>query len=323
MTTRRIQKVGGSTYIVSLPKAWVVKNNLKEKDLINITIKDKNLILSPEKLNLLFPDTIELSLDEHENSIIQILYSLYYLGVSEIRIVSKKPFSVNVLNKLGDFVNSLNGAELIYEDSKRVIISFFVSVKKLSRYQLFMRFLMILKRMIVIFFDDPNNTQKILSLEQDSDKIFHLFNRWYFEANSGKIVEDSVVLELLPFYLRIVFRLEKLIDVLSELLTDKSFTQREILEEVKPVFDFLLDRINVYLELLSEQSFDNKRVAFEADKYEAQKEFIKRLPNRFQSFVLREILGFCEANEKDVISILKLMSFLKEKNKDVNVDEEN
>ena len=319
MPARRIQKVGGSTFIVSLPKSWVVKNGLKEKDSINIKIKDKNLILAPEDIRLFFPDSIVFELKDHKDSLLQMLYSLYYLGVSEIKITSQEPFPMETLNQLGDFVDSLNGAELIYEDSRRVIISFFVSVKKLNRYQLFMRFLIILKRMVILFFEDPSNSEKINALEQDSDKIFHLFNRWYFEVSSGKSVEDPVIMELLPFYLRIVFRLEKLIDMLSELLTDGSFTQKEIMEKVKPVFDFLLERVDKYLDFLSDQAFDKKKTSLELKEYKTQNLFVSRLPNRFQSFVLREILGFCEANEKDVISILKLRDFLKN-NKEASED---
>jgi len=283
--------------------------------LINIKIKDKNLILAPDSTHLFFPDSIELKLEEHKDSLLQMLYSLYYLGVSEIKIISKEFFSMETLNQLGDFVDSLNGAELIYEDTRRVIISFFVSVRKLNRYQLFMRFLIILKRMITLFLEDPLNSEKIKSLEQDSDKMFHLFNRWYFEVSSGKIVEDSVTMELLPFYLRIVFRLEKLIDMLSKLLTDGSFTHKEIIEKVKPVFDFLLERVDKYLDFLSDQAFDKRKASVELEKYETEREFVSQLPNRFQSFVLGEILGFCEANEKDVVSILKLTDFLKNNNK--------
>ena len=34
--TRRVQKTGGSSYIVSLPKEWIEKHGIEQKDTIGI-----------------------------------------------------------------------------------------------------------------------------------------------------------------------------------------------------------------------------------------------------------------------------------------------
>lgn len=46
--TRKIQIVGNRSYAVSLPKKWVIKNNLERKE-VNITENNGNLIISPKK----------------------------------------------------------------------------------------------------------------------------------------------------------------------------------------------------------------------------------------------------------------------------------
>ena len=49
MERRKIQLIAGSTYTVSLPKSWVIKNNLKEKSQISITENnDRTLVLSSD-----------------------------------------------------------------------------------------------------------------------------------------------------------------------------------------------------------------------------------------------------------------------------------
>ena len=49
---RKIQFTGGSTYTVSLPKKWVVDNNLSSSDMVNIThLNDGNLQISPYESN--------------------------------------------------------------------------------------------------------------------------------------------------------------------------------------------------------------------------------------------------------------------------------
>ena len=37
--TRKIQKTGGSTYIVSLPKKWVSDSNLKQGDSVRVDVR--------------------------------------------------------------------------------------------------------------------------------------------------------------------------------------------------------------------------------------------------------------------------------------------
>ncbi|MEM3811502.1 MAG: AbrB/MazE/SpoVT family DNA-binding domain-containing protein, partial [Thermoplasmata archaeon] len=38
MEYRKLQKTGGATYILSLPKKWITTNNLKEGDMLGIDI---------------------------------------------------------------------------------------------------------------------------------------------------------------------------------------------------------------------------------------------------------------------------------------------
>jgi len=48
MHRRKIQLIAGTTYSVSLPKEWVRKNNLKEKNEILFYEKnDRTLVISP------------------------------------------------------------------------------------------------------------------------------------------------------------------------------------------------------------------------------------------------------------------------------------
>ena len=41
---RKVQVTGGSTFIISLPKAWVVYNNLKPGDIVEVIANDGVLI---------------------------------------------------------------------------------------------------------------------------------------------------------------------------------------------------------------------------------------------------------------------------------------
>ena len=46
MEYRKLISFGKSSYVVSLPKSWVVQNKLKKGDLLYFDEKEKDLILS-------------------------------------------------------------------------------------------------------------------------------------------------------------------------------------------------------------------------------------------------------------------------------------
>jgi phosphate uptake regulator len=50
METRKVQIIGGSTFIVSLPKKWALENKLKHGDTMFLSPQiDGTLVLRPEK----------------------------------------------------------------------------------------------------------------------------------------------------------------------------------------------------------------------------------------------------------------------------------
>lgn len=85
---RRIQLTGGSTYIISLPKKWVIDNNLKKGDVVSL-IYDKNKIIiscSPEKL---VKKEIEYRVDDKIEPIdvVRQVISFYLAGYEVIKII--------------------------------------------------------------------------------------------------------------------------------------------------------------------------------------------------------------------------------------------
>ena len=49
MEFRKLISFGKTSFVMSIPKAWIVKNNLKKGDLIALDERDGNLMLSPKK----------------------------------------------------------------------------------------------------------------------------------------------------------------------------------------------------------------------------------------------------------------------------------
>src|SRR3989338_3917742 len=88
---RKIQLIAGTTYSLSLPKEWVKKNKLKEKnEVVVIEKNDRTLVVSPDSIEEKELNDISLNIDNYTDNIDQILFALYYLGIENINFFSKK-----------------------------------------------------------------------------------------------------------------------------------------------------------------------------------------------------------------------------------------
>ena len=49
MDYRKIISFGKTSFVMSIPKSWVIKNGLKKGDLVSLEENEGNLIMSPKK----------------------------------------------------------------------------------------------------------------------------------------------------------------------------------------------------------------------------------------------------------------------------------
>ncbi len=92
--TRKIQFTGKSSYIVSLPKRWVMDLGLKQGDSINVIRQGSSTLqISPTQNHtktLQIEDaTFEVELEDDNSSIVRKLISLYFLGFKTINVKPK------------------------------------------------------------------------------------------------------------------------------------------------------------------------------------------------------------------------------------------
>lgn len=118
MELRKIQKTGGSSYIISLPKAWVTTHGLKEKDTIGIiTRDDENLIVVPRVGNehALRVKTINVDKIDDKRFLFRLLIGSYINGYNIIQIRSAARLG-NVSREVArQFVQEAIGLEIIEE----------------------------------------------------------------------------------------------------------------------------------------------------------------------------------------------------------------
>ncbi|MFW9972499.1 MAG: AbrB/MazE/SpoVT family DNA-binding domain-containing protein, partial [Candidatus Odinarchaeota archaeon] len=104
--TRKVQKTGGSSYIISLPKVWIDKHGVKKNDTLGILSQpDGNLLITPQIDNEKAIKTKEIIIEEYkdENYLFRILIGTYIMGFSKILIKSSKKFEPSIRDCINKF----------------------------------------------------------------------------------------------------------------------------------------------------------------------------------------------------------------------------
>ncbi|MCK5282187.1 MAG: phosphate uptake regulator PhoU [Nanoarchaeota archaeon] len=215
MVSRKIQLIAGTTYTVSLPKDWVKKNNLSEKDevVINET-NDKNLVISPIDLQIKSIKEISINVDDYKESIDQILFAMYYFGIEHIKLFSKKEPIKNVRSGIINTLKHMSGTEITYEDKNAMTIDVLLDKSRVDIIQVIYRIGLIIGLSISNIMEGLD-INEIKANEEEIDRLFHLLTKIIslslLDANllySSKIKNVS----LIPFYFLISKRLENIGD---------------------------------------------------------------------------------------------------------------
>ena len=151
---RKIQFTGKSSYIVSLPKEWIMDMGLKQGDQVAIVRQGTSTLqIIPSKRHTKAVDTedatFEIGPDDESASIVRKLVSLYFLGFSTINVKPKsdrlKP-SQRIAVK--DAVKRvLMGTEIIADSTDGITIQVLINLFELSVDGAFKRMLLIAKSM--------------------------------------------------------------------------------------------------------------------------------------------------------------------------------
>ncbi len=181
--TRKIQFTGKSSYIVSLPKKWVMDLGLKRGDQIRI-VRDGSSALQiyPPQYHTKSVQTeeatIEIDIEEETSSITRKLISLYFLGFKTINVKPKegrlKPVQRTAVK---DAVRRmLMGTEIISDSSSGITIQVLVNLLELSVDGAFKRMIHLAKSMLndAILAQKEQNfdlAQEVINTDDEVDRF--------------------------------------------------------------------------------------------------------------------------------------------------------
>lgn len=122
---RRIQKTGGSTYIVSLPKNWVTARGLRAGDLLYFTPRaDGSLAVFPQPAEPTEAErrVVQVSNEMDQDHLFRRLIAEYIAGYPLLEVRTEGRMSARTRHVVRGFAQRMIGPEILEETSEAVIL---------------------------------------------------------------------------------------------------------------------------------------------------------------------------------------------------------
>ena len=281
--TRKIQFTGKSSYIVTLPKQWIIELGLKKGDQLRMTRKGSSTLeIYPPKFESRIPKkedaVIEIRDGEEAPSIVRKLISLYFLGFKTIKVKSKNGrLSSPQRNTVKEAVKRmLMGSEIIADSSVEITVQVLVNLLELSVDGAFKRMIHLAKSMSsdAILAVKENNlelAQEVINTDDEVDRF-----GFYIIRQLKIAIQNEHMLKEMGFrnarnclgYRLIVKNIERTGD-------HAAFIAKDLLEFKKPVKKEILQRIQDMNEFCLTVLDDSCLALFKEDYNQAEKTITK------------------------------------------------
>ncbi|MEZ0289728.1 MAG: phosphate uptake regulator PhoU [Sulfolobales archaeon] len=325
--TRRVQRFGKSTLMVSLPAEWVKIVNLKPGDTVTIVVEDDNTLrifptfAKPERRERRL--TIRISKVTNAELLYKIMTSAYTLGYDKIQIEVVDGFlDEEQLKILRKTAKDLIGSEIVEHMPSRVVIQIFIDPAKYSINSILARMSSILRSMVnymylLLIEDKPHYMSEIEELGFELERINLLAVRQTFVGQIDKMYASTLNIKsyMLPRYRSITRSLtiigESIINsgkILVSLPQGDKKILRNLSDEFKELMDLFMTGIERAISVVLEPNIAR---AFNADL----------LSRELQSYVSRflekhyDLLRNCE----NYIQILEIFDNFRRSATDIEV----
>ena len=309
--TRKIQFTGKSSYIISLPKQWVMELGLKQGDSLRMVRKGSSTLeVYPSKFesrsNKKEDATIEINSDEKSSSIVRKLISLYFLGYKTINVKPKdgrlNPTQRNIVKE--SVRRMLMGSEIISDSINGVTVQILVNLLELSVDGAFKRMLHLAKSMSsdAILATKENNlelAEEVINTDDEVDRF-----GFYIIRQLKIAIQNEHMLKEMGFrnprnclgYRLVVKNIERVGDhaafIARDVIEYKKSIKKEILGKLQDMNEFCLSVLDdACLALFKEDYVQAERTIVKANdivKFERKiRDSSKSLKNEEEIYRIR------------------------------------
>ena len=266
MEARKVQKVGYSTLIVSLPKGWVEEAGLKQGDLVSFRRESDGGItiyprLTRELENMRY--VMDADLCDAPRLLTRIITANYLTGHDTIQVVSKREISSQHLEEVRGVSRKLTGLGIVEQNLRTVTLQSFVEPTKFPIYGLMRRLEIILSSMLEnavksIVEGRPQLAEEVLHMEEEGDRIYWMIIRQLLLAVTDCRVAKEVGIEG-PLHVvgnRIIAKsLEQMADLASH-VAEEALKMKADTKDLEPVVTRQVTEFYDKVKKLIEDSFN-------------------------------------------------------------------
>ena len=191
MESRKLQKTGGSTLIVSLPKKWTQQNKLKAGSEVKILKQlDGTITIDPGYSNPNKKISTVKCNNEESQHLFRDLIGTYLAGSTEIKVIGNPRLTVKERKTIRKFSASVIGLEIIEEEATEATLTdmsnpgalpFRTAIKRLYKIVSAMY-----KDSILILEGSEDLAADVVDRDKEADKL-----QWFIERQFNMMLEDS------------------------------------------------------------------------------------------------------------------------------------
>jgi len=197
---RKVQKTGGSSFIISLPKEWINRHEIKAKDTIGILSQpDGNLLIIPYMSSEKYVKEKKFDMDEIKDSdfLFRQLIGAYIMGYNIIEVTSSRKFTSEIKHTVRAFRDITIGTEIEEETENYVKIKDLIDPTE-------MPFEKTIKRMYILAngmhedalkaleTGDKKLAEKVIESDDEIDRL-----NWLIERQAHIVLRDIILCQKL------------------------------------------------------------------------------------------------------------------------------
>lgn len=205
MESRKVQRVGYSTFSVSLPKEWVKESGLKQGDIVMLhQEKDGSLKLVPSSLVERHAQTEECVINSdlctEPGMLERIIVGNYTLGLDSFSVISSSRISRAHIEEVRKISHRLMGLGIVQETPERIDLQCSVDPTKFKLDMLMRRLVVIAstiytEAMQSLAESDRDLAEDAIRREDEADMMYWLAIRLLLSAQRDRVVADKIGLE--------------------------------------------------------------------------------------------------------------------------------
>ena len=189
--SRKLQKTGGSTLIVSLPKKWITENKLKAGSEVRLTEQpNSTIIIDHNQTNLRKKISVVKCNDEESQHLFRDLIGVYLAGGTEIKVTGNPRLTVKERKTIRKFSASVIGLEIIEEEATQANLTDMSNPGALPFRTAIKRLYKIVSAMyndsILILEGSEDLAADVVDRDKEADKL-----QWFIERQFNMMLENS------------------------------------------------------------------------------------------------------------------------------------